>query len=111
MGKETQDYVNAIETPRVKSLSSFDADIEQMQRQAPLFGAELSLQLVELQQAVVEQQNDQAWSHLLNSALQRTQFCISRVDKLNAVLQELRTGLKDLADDQAAVKAKAAEQQ
>lgn len=99
--KETQEYLNAIATPRIASLADFDSDVEQMQRRAPLFGAELSLELIELQQAAIAQAENAPWNTQLNNALQRTQFCASRIEKLNSLLQELRTGLKDLANDQA----------
>lgn len=108
MHQETQDYITAITTPQIKALGAFDDDVVALQRQAPLYAAELSLELLELQQAVMAE-SDETWRAPLNNALQRTQFVASRIDKLNAILQELRQGLKDLREDQATVLAKAAE--
>lgn len=99
MHQETRDYVSAITTPQIKGLGAFEGDVVALQRQAPLYAAELSLELLELQQAVMTEPDD-AWRAPLNNALQRTQFVASRVEKLNAVLQELRQGLKDLREDQ-----------
>ncbi|MFA6165384.1 MAG: hypothetical protein WC700_02125 [Gemmatimonadaceae bacterium] len=106
MHKETQDYIAAITTPQIKALDAFDADVIALQRQAPLYAAELSLELLELQQAVMTEP-DATWHVPLNNALQRTQFLASRLEKLTAVLQELRQGLKDLREDQATVTQKA----
>ncbi len=108
MHQETKDYVAAITTPQIKALSAFDDDVVALQRQAPLYAAELSLELLEVQQAVMSE-TDETWRMPLNNALQRTQFVASRIDKLNGVLQELRQGLKDLREDQAAALQKASE--
>jgi len=108
MHQETKDYIAAITTPQLKTLDVFDADVTALQRQAPLYAAELSLELLELQQAVMAEPDD-TWRVPLNNALLRTQYVASRLEKLTPLLQELRQGLKDLREDQAAVQQKASE--
>jgi hypothetical protein len=98
----TQQYIDTITTPPVKSLASFQADVIAFQATVPLYSAELALEMVPLQNAVLTE-TDPAYTGPLQNAYQRTQFLQNRLEKLSALLQEVRVGLIDLAADQTAV--------
>lgn len=99
----TQQYIDTITTPPIKSLASFQADLVAFQSTVPLYGAELGMEMVPLQNAVITE-TDPAYTGPLQNAYQRTQFVQNRLDKLAALLQEIRVGLIDLSTDQTAVK-------
>lgn len=103
MNPATQQYIDTIENPPVKSLTSFEADLIAFQSVVPLYSAELALEMIPLQNATMTE-TDPAYVLPLNNAMQRTQFLQSRLDKLTAMLQEIRVGLVDLNADQTAVK-------
>lgn len=98
----TQQYIATISAPPIKSLTSFQADLVAFQATVPLYGAELGVEMVPLQNAVITE-TDPAYTAPLQNAYQRTQFVQSRIERLTALVQELRVGLIDLAADQAAV--------
>ena len=98
----TQQYITTITAPPIKSLTSFQADVVAFQSTVPLYGAELGMEMVPLQNAVITE-TDPAYTLPLQNAYQRTQFLQNRLEKLAALVQEIRIGLIDLANDQAAV--------
>jgi len=98
----TQEYINVIQAPPIKSLTSFRADVIAFQSTVPLYTAELSMEIIPLQNAVMTE-TDPALVGPLNNAYQRTQFLQSRLERVSALLQEIRVGLNDLETDQAAV--------
>ena len=100
MHVETQEYLNVIQG--AVTLVDADEAAVAMQRAATTCAAGLVLQLAELQQAVMSEENP-ALAPKLSNALQRTQYVRDRLERLTAVLQELRTGLKDLRNDQTAL--------
>lgn len=102
MVPSTQEYVAVITDPPIIPLGEFQTIVATFQTSVARYGAELGLELAPLQQAVLDE-TDPALTQPLGNAYQRTQFLQSRVDRLSALLQEIRVGLIDLATDQAAV--------
>ena len=98
----TQEYITIIEAPPIKSLTAFQADLVAFQRTVPSYGAELSIESAPLQNAVITE-TDPALIGPLNNAYQRTSFLQNRIERLSALLQEMRVGLIDLNTDQQAV--------
>jgi hypothetical protein len=98
----TQEYIALIEAPPIKSLAAFQADVVAFQGTVPMYGAELSIESVPLQNAVITE-TDPTLIGPLNNAYQRTSFLQNRIEKLSAILQEIRVGLIDLNTDQQAV--------
>jgi hypothetical protein len=98
----TQQYIDTISNPPIKSLTSFQADLIAFQGTVPMYSAELAMEMVPLQNAVMTETNP-AYSLPLNNAYQRTQFLQNRLERLSALLQEIRVGLVDLKTDQTAV--------
>jgi len=98
----TEAYVAVIETPPIKSLASFRLDVIAFQGTVPLYQAELSMETVPLQNATMTE-TDPALVGPLANAYQRTQFLQSRLERVAALLQEVRVGLNDLETDQTAV--------
>lgn len=99
----TQQYIDTIDNPPIKSLTSFQADLIAFQGTVPLYSAELAMEMVPLQNATMTETNP---SYLLplQNAYQRTQFLQNRLERLSSLLQEIRVGLNDLNTDQTAVK-------
>jgi hypothetical protein len=98
----TQEYITVIEAPPIKSLASWQADVVAFQATVPMYGAELSIESVPLQNAVITE-TDPAYSGPLNNAYQRSSFLQNRLERLSLLLQEIRVGCIDLSADQAAV--------
>ena len=98
----TQEYIALIEAPPIKSLASWQADVVAFQATVPSYGAELSIESAPLQNAVITE-TDPALIGPLNNAYQRTSFLQNRIERLSALLQEIRVGLIDLNTDQQAV--------
>lgn len=98
----TQEYIGLIEAPPIKSLAAFQLDVVAFQAVVPMYGAELSIESVPLQNAVITE-TDPTLVGPLNNAFQRTSFLQNRIERLSAVLQEIRVGLIDLNTDQQAV--------
>lgn len=98
----TQRYITVIEAPPIKSLAAFQLDLVAFQSTVPMYGAELSMESVPLQNAVITE-TDPALIGPLNNAFQRTSFLQNRIERLSALLQEIRVGLIDLNTDQQAV--------
>jgi hypothetical protein len=98
----TQEYITIIEAPPIKSLAAFQMDLVAFQATVPKYGAELSIESVPLQNAVITE-TDPALIGPLNNAFQRTSFLQNRIERLSALLQEIRVGLIDLNADQQAV--------
>lgn len=102
----THQYIDLITTPPIKSLADFQAALLTFQNVVPLYGAELQVELAPLQNAVLEETTP-ALIAPLGNAYQRTQFLQNRLERLTALVQEIRVGLIDLTNDQTAVKAAA----
>ena len=104
----TTAYIALIDAPPIKSLADFQAALLTFQNVVPLYGAELMVELAPLQNAAMEETTP-ALVTPLNNAYQRTQFLQNRLERLTALVQEIRVGLIDLTNDQTAVKAAANE--
>lgn len=102
MSPATTQYIQTIQTPPIKSLSSFEADLVAFQGMVPLYSAELAMEMIPLQNAVMTE-TDPAYTLPLNNAMQRTQFLQNRLERLTSLLQDIRVGLVDLKTDQTAV--------
>lgn len=102
MTSATQQYIQTIQNPPVKGLTSFEADVIAFQGMVPMYSAELALEMIPLQNAVMTE-TEPSLVQPVNNAYQRTQFLQNRLDKLTALLQEIRVGLVDLKTDQTAV--------
>jgi hypothetical protein len=98
----TQQYITIIQAPPIKSLAAFQADVVAFQATVPMYGAELSIESVPLQNAVITE-TDPTLIGPINNAFQRTSFLQNRIERLSAILQEIRVGLIDLNTDQQAV--------
>jgi hypothetical protein len=98
----TQQYIALIEAPPIKSLSAFQLDLVAFQSTVPMYGAELSVESVPLQNAVITE-TEPTLILPLNNAFQRTSFLQNRIERLSILLQEIRVGLIDLNNDQQAV--------
>ena len=102
----TQQYLDLLAAPPIKSLADFQAAALAFQGAVPLYSAELQVELAPLQNAVIDETTP-ALVAPLNNAYQRTQFLQNRLERLAALMQEIRVGLIDLGNDQTAVKAAA----
>jgi len=107
LNPSTTAYIALLNAPPIYALANFQTALLALQSVVPLYGAELMVELAPLQNAVVEETTP-ALITPLNNAYQRTQFLQNRLERIGAIMQELRVGLVDLATDQAAVKAAAA---
>lgn len=102
MNASTQQYIDTIETPPVLSRAAFQDAVLAFQSAVPKYVAEMALETAPLQDAAMTE-TDAALLHPLQNAYQRTQFLQNRIEKLSALLQEIRAGLVDLSVDQQAV--------
>ncbi len=100
--ESTQQYITIIQTPPIKSLDAFAADLVLFQAAVPQYNAELSIESAPLQNAVITE-TDAAYILPLNNAYQRTSFLQNRLERLSTLVQEIRIGCIDLGNDQAAV--------